>query len=45
MNIRKDRKLLHHALAEGIRTAAEMAAWIKNLDSRGRRSIARFAQA
>jgi hypothetical protein len=37
MNIRKDRKLLHHALAEGIRTAAELAAWLRDLD--GGRSL------
>jgi len=34
MNIRKDHELLRHALAEGIRTVAELAAWLKHLDSR-----------
>jgi len=34
MNIRRDRKLLRHALAEGVRTVAELAAWLKRLDSR-----------
>jgi hypothetical protein len=29
MNIRRDRKLLRRALAEGIRTAAELALWLK----------------
>jgi hypothetical protein len=32
MKVRKDRKLLRHALAQGIRTAAEMAAWLRTLD-------------
>lgn len=32
MKMRKDRKLLRQALAQGIRTAAEMAAWLRSLD-------------
>ena len=31
MNIRKDRRLLREAIAEGIRTAAELAAYLRHL--------------
>jgi hypothetical protein len=44
MNVRKDRNLLRHALAAGIRTAAEMAAWLRNLDGRDRIKAGGFAQ-
>ena len=32
--MKKDQKLLRHALAEGIRTVAELAEWLKRLDER-----------
>ncbi len=32
MKIRKDGNLLRYALAQGIRTVAEMAVWLRTLD-------------
>ncbi len=33
MNIRKDRKVLKEAIAAGIRTAAELALYLRTLES------------
>jgi hypothetical protein len=45
MKMKNDRRLLRHALAQGIRTAAEMAAWLRALDGRKATALGALAQA